>query len=533
MSSANKSGLFELAKAARPTSSGRGRGRRKYYIIASLMLVVLMLGAACGLSTPVPTPTPTLTPTVTPTPQPTPTPTAMPSPTPTPSPQSLLQEVLAKMTTQDSFHIEGDMQVQALVEGLDQEISMSYSVVGDFQAPDRTRAAMVGDMMGIAIEAEYMVIRDEMLVLNQETGEWDTYDMSLLPFSFEDFFGIEPAEIEQLQLVGEETLDGVQVYHLKGQVLPGAISEMAFGGFAGGGEVEYEGGGEVEYWIGVEDHLPRQVSTRMEVTGSGSFGGLLPAGEGEDSTLIEDVGMTIKLSDFGQDVSIEPVRLPTPTPVRAQPTPVGVRLSELLEDSLAATVQEESYHLVIDARIGFRAGGLRGSMPFVAFEGDVQNPDRMAGNMSLSLLGTSMELDVIVIGDTAYALNPEFGVWEESLKSAIVLFPPEDFLLTDPSEIEDLIFIGEEELDGIQVYHLRGGLPALALDGSESLSQVDYWVGVDSPRLRQVTQVIEQTIPGEAFPLVGGGAQDMKSGTAVTMKFSDFGKPVTIEPPAE
>lgn len=531
--------LFELARAVWSILTLRRWRRRKYLLIISLSFAVLLLGAACSPSPPLlPIATLTLTHTAMPIPQPTPIPTATPTLTPIPSPQSILQEGFSRVKAAGSYHLEMELQAEAIIGGLmERDFSMTYTVVGDFQAPDRVRATMVGELLGMTIEAEYIMIRDTMHVLNPETGEWEIIDQALVPFSFEDFLGIEPAEIEELQLVGEEMLDETRVYHLKGKTPAGATTTLGIEAPMGmdalgiGGEIEYESeGGEIEYWMGVDDFYPRQISMR---------GGVRTSDESPIS-LIEDVEMIAKLSEFGQELPFpDPaIRQPTPTPVRAQPIPVGVTLSEVLADALVATSEEDSYHLVIDAQVDVRMGGLRTRMPIIAFEGDFQSPDRMAGRMSAggflsSLLGNSAEKDIIAIGDTAYTMDPATGVWEKDLTYRGLPFSPEDILLTDPSGIEDLILIEETELEGIHIYHLRGSLPGIAPAGSEALSQVDFWIEVDNPRLRQAALAIEQANPGGGLPFAGGGTQEIKSSMVIVMKFSDFGKPVTIELPTK
>ena len=64
---------------------------------------------------------------------------------------------------------------------------------------------------------------------------------------------------------------------------------------------------------------------------------------------------------------------------------------------------------------------------------------------------------------------------------------PAQFLETDLSVIQDLALVGREDLDGVEVYRLSGGLPAESL-GEEGVAgglKVEYWVGTGDSLLRR------------------------------------------------
>ncbi len=276
---------------------------RKRTICALICLLAGVALAACGPTpTPVPTatPMPTLTPTATLTPTPTPTPTHTPTPTP-PSPQALLEAAMAAQE-EESYHFEMEMEM-AVTEGeIAMEIPITFS--GDFQPPDRVQAMVSMTMFGFTIDMETITIGETAYAVNPLTGEWEVSTEPASPFAPEDFTAVAPEEIEDLVLVGEETLDGTRVYHLRGVVGSEVLGEALAG---------TEGEIRVEHWIGVEDGWLRQSVIEGELS--------MP----DEAGTIE-LSVTITYSDYGQEVTIEPPEMPTPIPVATfqppAPTPI-------------------------------------------------------------------------------------------------------------------------------------------------------------------------------------------------------------------
>jgi ligand-binding sensor domain-containing protein len=207
----------------------------------------------------------------------------------------MLEAAFSALET-DSYHFEMDMEMAVAEGGMTMEIPFTFT--GDFQAPDRVQGTMSMSFLGMTIELEFITIGETAYTTNMETGEWEVSTEQVSPFAPEDFTGIDPADIEDLALVGEETLDGTAVYHLTG-----TVSAQELGDAMG----EAQGELQVGYWIGVEDGRLRQNAVEGELSAEGGT--------------IDLIATTV-YSDYGQSVTIEPPELPAPPAlVSVRPTP--------------------------------------------------------------------------------------------------------------------------------------------------------------------------------------------------------------------
>jgi len=152
-----------------------------------------------------------------------------------------------------------------------------------------------------------IVIGETSYLTDPETGEWTISSDPATSFAPEEFTGLDPDRLEDLVLVGEETLDGVPVYYLKGTA---PVEELRLGQLDL--DVGVEGELQVEYWIGVEDNLLRKATINGELSVLGE----------EEATM--QLSATALYSGFGEPVVIEPPELPTPTPVPPTDTPTPI-----------------------------------------------------------------------------------------------------------------------------------------------------------------------------------------------------------------
>ena len=231
---------------------------------------------------------------------------------------------------------------------------------------------------------------------------------------------------------------------------------------------------------------------------------------------------------------------PTATPSvlpMATPTPSVRTPYQLLAESIAATEDAGSYHLETDTKMSILAEGLSLEIP-LKFIGDTQAPDRVQGTMSVSFFGETTEFGIVIIGDMTYITDPKSGDWELTDDPDFPSALPRDFTGTDLSDIEDLVLVGVESLDGTEVYHLKGTAPSGAFrdfrearEDFEAEIQVEYWIGLDDSRLRQITAETKYKNEqgGELIPGFGGTSAIIK--VVVTMKLSDFGRRVVIQAP--
>ena len=268
-------------------------------------------------STPEPTPAPSPIPTNTPLPSPTataiPAPTVEPTPLPTgtatPEPLTalgVLEGSAAAMLEVDSFHFEMAIDIGIETEGI--SMTLPVTMTGNFLAPDRISGVFGINLGFFAIESEIIGIGDTLYTKDPETGEWDvSTGQDALFASPEEFVGVDTEGLSNLVLIGEDVLDGSTVYVVEGTAAPGTLNEA-------------QGETEVTYWVGVDDLLLRQIVAVGSVDSSEAGDSLL----GDFGTGTSTASITLKLSDFGAEFSIEaPELTPTPEPSAMQPPSDG------------------------------------------------------------------------------------------------------------------------------------------------------------------------------------------------------------------
>ena len=269
--------------------------RTRLLILTTLLLAMVVIGlGSCSWRMPwqaAPTDTP-LPPAPTPTPVP---PTETPKPedpqeaTPTPEVQypparEILQASLDTLAALDAWHLEIDMPLLVRFRGLGIEVPASY--VGDYRAHGRMEGELSLQLLGLMVEKELIFESQSMYMRDQVGGGRLVSRKPSNIITMMETLGFHPADIEGLEVMDVETLDGVEVYHLTGRV-PVEDIQLAQDGM----EMTIRGELQFEIWTGVDDSLPRQVLAggEMNVTGL--------AGTDAEATL-EVMGLAT-LSDFG------------------------------------------------------------------------------------------------------------------------------------------------------------------------------------------------------------------------------------------
>jgi hypothetical protein len=181
----------------------------------------------------------------------------------------------------DSWHLEVDMPLVAKFKGLSIEVPVRYA--GDYTAPGGMVGELSFQLLGLSVEKEMVFEARTMQISEQGAGDRLISQKPANVFSMMGSVGFKPADMKNLELVGTETLDGIEVYHLMGRV---PVDEIEFA--REGVEVVLQGELQFDIWIGVDDALPRQ----------GMMGGELSVTGAAEATL-QIVGMAT-LSDFGQ-----------------------------------------------------------------------------------------------------------------------------------------------------------------------------------------------------------------------------------------
>ena len=202
---------------------------------------------------------------------------------------------------------------------------------------------------------------------------------------------------------------------------------------------------------------------------------------------------------------------------------------EILDAAYAAMRDVESFHFELDAHVMQSSGGVESEIP-MTFVGDVSVPDRVRGTLEVSLGFFTLRLETLAIGDTAYMRDPETGDWAIARGLDSMLPNPADVAHDKAPAVESLTLVGEEVLDGATVYHLTGVPSKENLGDPRDEAEIAYWIGVEDLLLRRVETggQIDISAIGEAL---GGAGLSGTATVAITIEFSDYGEPVTIEAP--
>jgi len=211
-------------------------------------------------------------------------------------------------------------------------------------------------------------------------------------------------------------------------------------------------------------------------------------------------------------------------------TPTPPPAADILNAATAAMEKINSAHLDMTMVMTMTAQGMTLNIP-VTLVGDMQNPDRFKGSMSMEMMGQSVNVDMIVIGDQTYVTDPSTGAWQAtSAEEAGVPFDPKELTGgVKPEDLEGLTFVGEEMVGDRAAYHLTGKVTKAPLGLEESLGAggdvdltADYWID------KETSRTLKATVNGD---MVITGEMEANITMAMTMLFSAFDVPVTIEAP--
>jgi hypothetical protein len=239
------------------------------------LLLVLVLGAcggtpapATGLKDTLVPPTDTPIPlAATPTPSPAP-PAALTPASPPPPAHSILEASVDAIEAMDAWHFDMGVHMTVYAAGLTIEVPLSYA--GDFTAPDRMQGTASMSVLGVTVEKDTVLTSRIMDASTPGTGEGVGTVRPVTIFSLLNFAGLEVSKVQDLEFVGEENLDGMPVYHLRGGI-PLQDMEIAPAGVP----LVLQGDVRFEVWIGVGDSLPRQGGAEAELTVAGAAEGSL------------------------------------------------------------------------------------------------------------------------------------------------------------------------------------------------------------------------------------------------------------------
>ena len=226
----------------------------------------------------------------------------------------------------------------------------------------------------------------------------------------------------------------------------------------------------------------------------------------------------------------QPAPTTSPTPADSAPASGVPTAQQVVDGALAALGSAESFHFEVEGLAKIPIAGIKLDLS-IAVVGDFQPPDRSRSVQMASLGHTRFETEIISIGGSTYATDLFTGEWDivsgESLIFASPLGVIEDFRPISGT----LVLEGSESLAGVEVRRISGTgrLPQDDFNGDLGEARVEMWVGVDDSRLYQMK--IEAVVPAQVIDERIPAAAGASASIAITMKLSDFGLPVQIDPP--
>lgn len=228
--------------------------------------------------------------------------------------------------------------------------------------------------------------------------------------------------------------------------------------------------------------------------------------------------LAVLLTACGSPAEPTPVPTPTPTP-RELSAAIG-----------RATQAAQSVHFAVALSgrpVPIDATGLT---VLNSMEGDLRRPDGVLAVLNVTIGGGVAEIRTVSLAGQQYITNPITRQWQCLAPGAAfdpaVLFAPDrgiEFLLQEG--FSDVALVGVEELGGRPSYHLRGSMPAEALQaislnllGAGPVA-VDLWADQESMRAARLVLVDSATDPA--------------SPTTWTIDFSDYDKAVDVRAPVQ
>ena len=216
----------------------------------------------------------------------------------------------------------------------------------------------------------------------------------------------------------------------------------------------------------------------------------------------------------------------TPAPACKEAAPIASNLSasEIIAESAATMREIDSFHF----EITHEGGGTPIAMgvEMREAEGDVAKPGKLSTEISATMSGILVRVDIITVGTTTYMTNPLTRQWEllPGEFSAISIFDPDAGIVAILEEMTDLTRLDDEKIGTFTCIHIKGEIPCESLRPI-TLTSVE---GVDID--------VEVWIDGEEFllhqiKLDGRITETEKEGIIRYLKLSNFDQEVEIELP--
>jgi len=176
-----------------------------------------------------------------------------------------------------------------------------------------------------------------------------------------------------------------------------------------------------------------------------------------------------------------------------------------------------------------------GLVQFLSADGEYQAPASISATVKAKLLGVAGQVDIVAIGDTQYYRNAILTGGKFVNSTFAPGFNAQQLVSSDQGiksalqSITDLTLVGQENLFGTSVYHLKGNAPgpkvtSLTVGLIQSNSTVNVDVYIDTTSLRAIDVVLTQPETVSATE---------PNPTKWDLELYDYDVPVTITPPPD
>lgn len=216
----------------------------------------------------------------------------------------------------------------------------------------------------------------------------------------------------------------------------------------------------------------------------------------------------------------------TPTAVPPTPTPKPLTPTDIAKTSADKLNTLNSLHFIVDIKAG-QVEVYQG-ITFKKAEGDFTKPDKFRAKLRVSVAIAQVDAETVGMEGQQYLLLTNLSKSWVTLPANVgfkpdVLFDPQKGVGAVVTKIKNIELVGSEQLDGTDVYHLKGVVagadiaPLTANTLGKNDVNFDVWTGKSDFLVRRVTFKEISTDPN---------ASDWQ------LDFSKFNDPVTINRPA-
>ncbi len=202
--------------------------------------------------------------------------------------------------------------------------------------------------------------------------------------------------------------------------------------------------------------------------------------------------------------------------------------AEVITRAGDAMLQAPSFHFKIDISGKSVVLNQVTQLALRSAEGDFARPDKMGVHLKVLVAVAAAELDMIALGNEQYLTNVLTKQWEVlpakfGFNPAVMFDPKVGLEQLLKAGLDTAQWIGVENLDGKNAYHLQGSISGERLQGmsggliGKGPINVDLWIDPD------------KYLPSKA--VIVDKDSDPDKPTTWTMTFSSYGKEVNITAP--